>query len=153
MEQQLLEIEEVPGRLRGVRGDIRIGAVQQRRIDQHRKDDEGDREQDGRDELDEDEVRPDKHLFLALALGARTGGAGSTAGYGRRFNRHRRSSPLERPRHAAVAADTPEMHCHEDRGQQRQRDYVQGVKANQGVGTDLVAAENDQLRLVAEVRR
>src|SRR3989337_2618141 len=58
---------------------------------------------------------------------------------------------LEGPRHAAIAADAPEVHRHHDRRQQRERDDVKGVEADEGVGTDLVAAENDQLRLIAEV--
>src|SRR5439155_20051237 len=137
--------------LGGVGRNVRVGAVQERRVDQHRKDDEGDREEDGGDELDEDEIRPNEHFLLTLPLGAGSGGTGGAAGCWRRFNRHWRSSPLERPRHAAVTTDTPEVDGHEDGGQQRQPDNVKRVEANQGVRADLVAAEYNQLRLIAEV--
>src|SRR6266508_1236172 len=76
--------------------------------------------------------------------GARPGAGGASIAMGG-------EGLLERPRHAAVAADPPEVDGHENSGQQRQRDDVQGVEADERVGTDLVAAEDDELRLVAEV--
>src|SRR6266540_2983415 len=78
------------------------------------------------------------------APGARPGTGGASIAMGGK-------GLLERPRHAAVAADPPEVDGHENSGQQRQSDDVQGVEADERVGTDLVAAEDDELRLVAEV--
>src|SRR5258708_35064876 len=48
---------------------------------------------------------------------------------------------LERPRHA-VAADSPEMHRHEDTRDQRKKDAVQNVESEQRMRSDLRAAEN-----------
>src|SRR3989304_5613786 len=105
----------------------------------------------GSDDRDADRVlcaEPDA-LRLAAAVdmwarGARPCRGGASVAIGRiRF--------LERPRHAAVPPDAPEMYGHEDSRQQRQRKYVQGVKTDQRVGPNLISAEDDELRLVAEV--
>src|SRR5713101_3080256 len=60
---------------------------------------------------------------------------------------------LQRPRHAAVTADAPEVHRHENRRQQRQRDHMQSVESDQRALAYLKPAEDDQLRLITEVRR
>src|SRR3970040_2152179 len=93
VQQQLLEVEEVPGRLRWVGRDVWVRAVEQRRVDKYGQDQERDRKQYGRDELDEDEVRPNEHLLLAFALGPRARDAWGSSRYGRCFNRHWRVSP------------------------------------------------------------
>ncbi len=71
---------------------------------------EAEGEQDGADELDEYEIRPDEELLLAFA---------SRSYLGLGWRRSSQCSPLrfslERPRHAAVAADAPEVYGHEDR--------------------------------------
>src|SRR5688572_15633957 len=51
---------------------------------------------------------------------------------------------LERPRHSAIAADTPEVYGHEYRSNQRQADDMQRVEANEGVRTDLEATAHDE---------
>src|SRR3990172_4780745 len=58
---------------------------------------------------------------------------------------------LQRPGHAAVAADAPEMDGHKNGGQKRQSDDVQRVEAYERCRADLEAAEDDELRLVPEV--
>ena len=137
VQQQLLQVQEVPRRLRRVRRDVGVRAVEQRRVDERRQDDERDREQDGADELDEDEVRPDQELFVALALW-RTACEAPAAGAATAM---RCCLRLQRPRQAAVAADAPEVDGHEDRGEQRQADDVQRVEADERVRADLEAAD------------
>jgi hypothetical protein len=67
VEQELLEVEEVPGRFRGVGGDGGVGLIEEDGVDQDREDGEGAEEEDGGDELDEDQIRPDEQLLLADA--------------------------------------------------------------------------------------
>jgi hypothetical protein len=67
VEQELLEVEEVPGGLRGVGGDGGVGLIEEDGVDQDRQHREGAEEEDGGDELDEDEVGPDEQLLLADA--------------------------------------------------------------------------------------
>ena len=76
VQQEFLQVEEVPGRLGGVGGGVGVGAAEQGGVEEGGEEEEGDREEDGGDELDEDEVRPDEDLFLALAARAETGGGG-----------------------------------------------------------------------------
>src|ERR1700733_639170 len=57
---------------------------------------------------------------------------------------------LERPRHA-VAADSPEVHRHEDTRDQRKKDAVQNVEAQQRMRSDLCAAENKCARVVHRI--
>src|ERR1700691_3700356 len=57
---------------------------------------------------------------------------------------------LERPRHA-VAPDSPEVHRHEDSRDQRKKDAVQNVESQQGMRSDLRAAENERARIVNRI--
>src|SRR6202041_911253 len=57
---------------------------------------------------------------------------------------------LERPRHA-VAADSPEVHRHENTRDQRKKDAVQNVESQQSMRSDLSAAENKRARIVNRI--
>src|SRR5688572_14239059 len=57
---------------------------------------------------------------------------------------------LERPRHSAIATDSPEVYGHEYRSNQRQADDVQRVEANESVRADLEATAHDEDHRVTE---
>src|SRR6202451_2554110 len=57
---------------------------------------------------------------------------------------------LERPRHA-VAADSPEVHGHEDTRDQRKKDAVQNVESQQRMRPDFRAAENKRARIIDRI--
>jgi hypothetical protein len=64
VEQQLLQVQEVPRRLGGVRRLVRVGPRRQRRVHQHRERRDDQQEDRRADRLDDDERRPDHHLVL-----------------------------------------------------------------------------------------
>ena len=70
VQQQLLEADQVPGRLRWVGRDVQVRLVQERRVQDGRENDKRQSEDESGDELDEDEVGPDKKLLLSLAARA-----------------------------------------------------------------------------------
>ena len=58
MQQELLEVEQVPRRLRRVRCVVGVRMVLQRRVEQRGDREEADQPEHGHDELDDQEVRP-----------------------------------------------------------------------------------------------
>src|SRR5919109_1433243 len=68
--QQLLQAEEVPRRLGRVRREVRIGQLAKRSVHERREDDQGDRHQQQRDELLDQEVRPHVDAVPLLAFDA-----------------------------------------------------------------------------------
>src|SRR5437588_11433090 len=107
-----MQINELPLLLSQISGNAGVRPVQQRRIEERRKDDEGDGEEDSADELDEYQIRPDQQLLIPLALLADClFGTCGRDGYGHLLD----ASNLQRAGEAAVAADPPEVHGHEDR--------------------------------------
>src|SRR2546426_885070 len=64
MEQKLLQIQEVPRRLRGIRRAVGIGVVLERSVKGGGNDEEPDRPEHRGDELDDQKVRPDHRGVL-----------------------------------------------------------------------------------------
>src|SRR5437870_4289747 len=64
MEQELLQIQEVPRRLRGIRRAVGIGVVLERSVKGGGDDEEPDRPEHRGDELDDQKVRPDHRGVL-----------------------------------------------------------------------------------------
>src|SRR5438034_10051854 len=64
MEQELLQIQEVPRRLRGIRRAVGIGVVLERSVKGGGDDEESDRPEHRGDELDDQKVRPDHRGVL-----------------------------------------------------------------------------------------
>ena len=72
VEQQFLQVQQVPGRFGWVRCDIRVRLVKQWGVNEEAQQEKGKSEEHGRDELDEHEVRPDEH-FLVTCTRLRAG--------------------------------------------------------------------------------
>src|SRR5438034_7484570 len=64
MEQKLLQIQEVPRRLRGIRRAVGIGVVLERSVKGGGDDEEPDRPEHRGDELDDQKMRPDHRGVL-----------------------------------------------------------------------------------------
>ena len=64
MEQELLQIQEVPRRLRGIRRAVRAGVVLEWCVKGGGDDEESDRPEHRRNELDDQKVRPDHRGVL-----------------------------------------------------------------------------------------
>ncbi len=70
MQEQFLQIEEVPGGFRWVRRVIRVCMVLQWGVGNERQEHQRQRKQQRGDELDEHEVRPYQNLFIPFAPGS-----------------------------------------------------------------------------------
>ena len=66
--QHLLQPQEVPGRFGGIHGQRGIGRFFERRIQRDRPDHQDDGDDDGRQKLDAQQVRPDVHFLRPAGL-------------------------------------------------------------------------------------
>src|SRR5690349_11056568 len=71
VQEQFLEVQEIPGRLRGIRCAVGVGVRLERRLQNDRNDDQAQQQQHSSHELDRDQVRPYVYESFGLLGGGR----------------------------------------------------------------------------------
>ena len=126
MEEELLQIEEIPRRFRWVRRAVGRGVVLERCVERGGDDKESDRPEHRRDELDHQKMRPDHRGVLDALVDAHhrvlahEGEQPKALFLSRKWlGPARRGHLLKRPGDAAVLPDPPEVDGDQEADEER----------------------------------